>query len=978
MPSATPVRRSRRRRGFVAAAFAAFAALLAPLGIAQASAAPDVQAGVYEGYIGNSTERMVSFPVSSSGVIGEISGQTYMYCSGWPVPIYWGENPPIQIADDGSFYAEYWFTYDDPTSDTRFRFSGQIDSNGIATGEMRVHMPNLDGCAEGTEPFTAYNVAPVADPDISVSPTTVTVSELAAGGIEVLGTDFPADSTVTFDIGGVSAGSATTNASGSFTGTASATVSAGTHTLTATSGAASASATITVEADPVVYNPEISLVPTTVTVSELADAGTQVTGEGFPANTAVELRIGSAAAGNATTDAEGRFSASATATVAPGTHTVTATAGGETATAQLTVEADPIVYDPEISLSPDTVTVSELADGGIDVLGTDFPAGASVSVTIGGTTAGDGTVAADGTFTIAATASVAPGTHTLTASANGVTATAQLTVEADPVVYDPEITLAPTTVTVSDLADSGVAVEGTGFPADSTVTFTIGGTDAGTATADADGSFSGTASAAVAAGTHTLTASANGVSATAQLTVEADPVVYDPEISLSPDSVTVSELAGGGIDVLGDDFPAGASVSVTIDGTPAGNGTVASDGTFSVAATASVAPGTHTVTATAGGETASAELTVEADPVVVPDASIELEPTTTTVDTLARDGIAVTGADFAPETEITVSVGSVSTAVQSDADGGFTAHLTATLAPGSHSVTATDGETSAEATLTVTADVYEPALDVTPTELSQEELAETGVLVTASGFRPGTELTVTFDGAPWQTLTTDEFGDADQRLTRTDVAPGEHVIAVEQLDTVTTTMRSGLAQINALAVSVTITVTETVVPTVEVDVDEVTVSDLADGIAFSGSGFTAGETLSVLFDGDPVTTVTADDDGTFSGTLALEGVEPGEYQLQVAGDGATASVTVTVLADAAEPEPSDPTEPTPSDPVDPTPSDPEPSESDDVTAPEPTASDADAGDRLPRTGSDAGFLAAIALAMLLIGGGALVTRMRRA
>ncbi|MGO3136138.1 MAG: hypothetical protein ACTIJ7_08285, partial [Agrococcus casei] len=300
MSSATPDRASRRKKTFAAIALAAFAALLAPLGMTAAAAAPNVPAGVYSGAIGQSTSRTVTFPVSSAGVIGEIQGQTYMYCSGWPVPIYWGGNPPIQIADNGSFSAEYWFTYDDETSDTRFRFSGSISAGGIATGEMKVHMPNLPGCAEGTEPFTAELVEAALDPEISVAPSSVTVSELANNGVTVNGSDFPAGTAVALSIGGTDAGTATTASDGTFSTTASASVSPGTHTVTATAGGETATASIVVEADPIVYNPEISVTPSTVTVSELAD-GVTVEGSDFPAGTAVALSIGGTDAGTATT-----------------------------------------------------------------------------------------------------------------------------------------------------------------------------------------------------------------------------------------------------------------------------------------------------------------------------------------------------------------------------------------------------------------------------------------------------------------------------------------------------------------------------------------------------------------------------------------------------------------------------------------------------------------------------------------------------
>ena len=697
-----------------------------------------------------------------------------------------------------------------------------------------------------------------------------------------------------------------------------------------------------------------------------------VEGSDFPASTAVALSIGGTDAGTATTASNGTFSTTASASVTPGTHTVTATAGGETATASIVVEADPIVYNPEISVTPSTVTVSELADG-VTVEGSDFPASTAVALSIGGTDAGTATTASDGTFTATASASVTPGTHTVTATAGGETATASIVVEADPIVYNPEISVTPDTVTVSELANNGIAVNGEGFPADVVVTLSLGGNTAET-TSGADGTFRTGISATLAPGVHTVTATSGSLSTTASITVEPNPVVYNPEITINPTTVTVSDLAGDGVTVNGSDFPTGTTVALSIGGTNAGTATTASDGTFSTTASASVSPGTHTVTATAGGESATSSLVVEADPVVVEDPEISVTPSTLTEDELFTSGVTVHGSDFAADAEVTLTLGDSTVVVFSDRDGAFTAVIMASLPAGTHTVAASANGQSASAHVEVTEDLFNPQLSVAPTELTVTDLADSGVTVQATGFRPSTPVTVLFDGEVWHEFTADADGNANVVLQRGNVAPGDHTITVEQN---WVSGASWLTSFGELATSVTITVTAdepVYTPEIMIDLDEPTVTDLADGVTLSGNGFAPETVLTLLFDGESIGEVTTDADGAFSTVVALDGIEPGEYEIAVRGDDAVATTIITVVADDDDGE----TDPTPSETTPPSETT-SPSDSPSPSAPDPTdiGSDDDASDELPVTGAGAASVAIVAIAALLVFGGALLARARQ-
>ncbi|WP_293697908.1 LPXTG cell wall anchor domain-containing protein [uncultured Agrococcus sp.] len=966
MSQRAPAARRSRRKPFIAAALTATTMVLASLGIAQAAAAPDVPAGIYTGPIGQSTERTVTFPVSN-GHIGEIDAQTYMYCGGWPAPIYWGENPPIPIADDGSFDAEYWFTFDDPTSDTRFRISGNITSDGVATGELKVHLPNLPGCAEGTEPFTATLETPFYEPEVSVSPSSVTQSELASQGVDVTGVDFPASSSVSITIDGIDAGSASTDSSGAFAANATAGLDPGTYTLTATSGSVSASTSLTVNPDPEPAAIEVS--PTSLTVSELEADGVSVSGANFPPSSTVTIDIGGTDAGQASTDTSGAFSTTVTASVGAGSHTVTASSGSISASESISVAEDPA--EPEIVVTPETLTAAELADGGLTVEGADFPASSDVTISVDGETVGTTTSDSGGAFSTDVAATLAPGTYTLTATSGSATASGSFTVTEDPT--EPELTVTPDSVTVGELEEDGITVSGTGFPSDGDVTISIDGDTVGTTTTDADGAFTQLVTATVEAGDYTVTAESGGVTASASLEVESD--AAPPVVAVQPEEVTVDELLTDGVTVSGTNFPAQSDVVITIGDTEAGTATTDTSGTFSETVTANVSAGSHTVTATSGDVSSTATLEVIADNW---NPGVQLDPTELTQSELADSGISISATGFRPDTELEITFdGELWHTLTTDSEGSAAASLTRDdVAPGEHEVAFLQNWISGggwlvapqsldtAVTITVTEDEPAPAdpeIELGAGTVTTSELAD-GVQLNGNGFAPGEELTISFDGTEVSAPTADDEGSFSDTIAIDGVEPGEY--------TITVTGESG-------SVSVAITVTEDgqepTEPTLELEKSTVTGDELADGIQLSGSGFAADEELTITFDGDLVGTATSDDAGAFAGTLSAENVAAGDYIVSVSGDSGSASVTLTVTED---PEPTDP-EPTDPEPTDPEPTDPDPTAPEPTTDPEPTDRDSDDSDTLPQTGLDGASVALLGLAALAMFGGALLVGARR-
>ncbi|MGO2521299.1 MAG: LPXTG cell wall anchor domain-containing protein, partial [Microbacterium sp.] len=272
-------------------------------------------------------------------------------------------------------------------------------------------------------------------------------------------------------------------------------------------------------------------------------------------------------------------------------------ADGDAETTMIVV-ADPVVIDPEVSVSPGEVTVSELAGSGVTVSGSGFAPDASVSLTVGGVSGGSQIADADGNVSFVFTGDLAAGSHAVVLSSADGDAETTMIVVADPVVIDPEVSVSPGEVTVSELAGSGVTVSGTGFAADASVSLTVGGVDGGSQTADADGNVSFVFTGELAAGSHAVVLSSADADAETTLTVVEDaapglpeqiPVEAPSEDELTADNrgeVSVPETADEGAQIvvrIGDAQP-GDVVGVWLFSTPQylGTFTVSDDLTATV------------------------------------------------------------------------------------------------------------------------------------------------------------------------------------------------------------------------------------------------------------------------------------------------------------------------------------------------------------------------------------------------------------
>ena len=226
--------------------------------------------------------------------------------------------------------------------------------------------------------------------------------------------------------------------------------------------------------------------------------------------------------------------------------------------------------------------------------------------------------------------------------------------------------------------------------------------------------------AGVAAGTSTVLLRSGQWEASDTVTVTADPI--DPaDVTLSPTEIATGVLEADGVSLSAEGLPANVPVRVLFDGAQvaafSASATGAGTASFRVA---DVTPGTYAVQLVqgpgfaprggligglaAGDVLGEATLTVTADP-GPGDPQLVLSMTRIATDALATNGVLITATGFTPDQEVAVHFdGSAVGTVMATAEGyvSYTLRM-ADVAPGAYPVTLTQGDLSAEATLTVTA-----------------------------------------------------------------------------------------------------------------------------------------------------------------------------------------------------------------------------------------------------------------------------------
>jgi len=481
-------------------------------------------------------------------------------------------------------------------------------------------------------------------------------------------------------------------------------------------------------------------------------------------------------------------------------------------------------------------------------------------------TSGDeaiGTIGADGVFT-----AKAAGTTTITATAGSITRSATVTVTAEaPVLAEIAITPAAATIRVGETRGFATVCSDASGNTMPGVPVAWSCNDETVGTIGADGVFT-----ALAAGSATITASADGVYGTAAVTVTDEDLVPQ-SIAITPTAATLAvnetgQFTATALDQFGNELP---EVAVTWTSSNTTVGTIDESGIFTA-----LAEGSATVTATAGGISGTATVTVSADAPVL--AEIEIAPATATLTVGETRGFATVCSDASGNTMPGVPVVwscSNETVGTVGADGIFTA-----LAAGSATLTATAGGIAGTATVTVSADAEDPvdpvlgSLKVTPLRATLEVEDTQKFIVT--GY--------------------DQNGNAMPAGEVTWTSSNE-TIGTISADGIFTALAAGTTTLTATAGEVSGTAVATVIAA------EPALAKLA--VSPSAAILGAGETRQfdvVAFDRfgaivpDAAVTWTSSDPGV--GTVDASGLftalAEGTTTLTATGDGATGTATVTV------------------------------------------------------------------------------------
>ncbi|WP_235734866.1 Ig-like domain-containing protein [Nocardioides alcanivorans] len=509
-------------------------------------------------------------------------------------------------------------------------FDSDNDGDGLTNGEEVTGSENDDFDNEPTNPNEADTdgdgindgdeIDNQTNPNDANSPAATTIVTPAAGSTTsdttptVTGTTEPnRDVVVTISDGttDVATGTVTAGPDGNWTFTPDTDLPDGDYTVTVDGDANGVGVDDTRDFTIDSAAPSDTVIISPAEGDVINDATPEITGTGEP-DTQITVTIDDGDPVTVDVDADGNWAHTPDADLSDGEHTVTVEGNGTTDDVTFTVDTE----------APEAPAITAPADGSTTanptptVTGTGEP-GATVAVEVDGNLVGSPIVDSSGNWELTLTTPLAPGPHTITVTQ---TDEAGNTSDADSVDFTVgAATVADTVITSpadgDQIADATPEITGTGEPG-TDVTVTIDDGDPVTVPVDQDGNWSHTPGADLTEGEHTVTVEGNGTTDDVTFTVDteapAQPVITSPS---EGDTVTDTTPT-----VTGTGEP-GATIAVTVDGSPAGTSTVGPDGNWSFDISTPLANGPHTVEVTqsdeAGNESDPAEVgfTVDGLPV---------------------------------------------------------------------------------------------------------------------------------------------------------------------------------------------------------------------------------------------------------------------------------------------------------------------------------------------------------------------------
>ena len=193
------------------------------------------------------------------------------------------------------------------------------------------------------------------------------------------------------------------------------------------------------------------------------------------------------------------------------------------------------------------------------------------------------------------------------------------------------------------------------------------------------------------------------------------------------------------------------------------------------------------------------------------------------------------------------------------------------LASGQYPVTAKGRSAgSASANFTISGTVLQVS--------AQQGTPGSSLTVTGIGFQPGETVQIFFNGAPVSSPTADTTGSVRATLTVPTLPAGTYQIDARGQ----TSGSTASAQFTVGGTSLSLSTPS---------------GPVGASVTATGSGFTPGDTVQLLFNGAQIDSKNADINGTATFTFTIPNVAPGAYQVMMSGrSGGTANATFTVTA----------------------------------------------------------------------------------
>lgn len=515
-----------------------------------------------------------------------------------------------------------------------------------------------------------------------------------------------------------------------------------------------------------------------------------ITGTGQPGAT-VTVTDGDTELGTATVGEDGNWLLTPENPLPPGEHTIEAV---QSSGDEVSEPSDPVTFTVVDTQAPDPPSITGPEDGSTigndtpEITGTGEP-GATVTVTDGDTELGTATVGEDGTWSLTPEEPLQDGEHTIVATqedaaGNVSDPSSEVSFTVDTQAPDPPTIESP--ADGSTIGNDTPVVEGTGEPG-ATVDVSVDGESVGEATVDGDGNWSLPLDEPLSDGDHVIEAvqtdPAGNSSEPAESTVTVDATPPEAPTITAPENGSTVEPT---TTITGEGEP-GNEVTVSVDGEEVGTVTVGENGTWTLELDEPLAPGDHTASAVQtddrgrdSPESNEVSFTVAADAIAAPEITAPESGSSTQDTTPVIEGTGDPGA-----TVDVIVDGELIGQSTVDESGNWRFEPTTPLAPGDHTITATqtvDGQTSPESdAVIVTIEPAEAAPDAPVVTNPQDggEVDDRTPVVEGSG-ETGATVDVVVDGEPAGSAAVD--ADGSWSLDAPELACGEHTLSATQTD----------------------------------------------------------------------------------------------------------------------------------------------------------------------------------------------------